>query len=413
MIIVVEPQCRGYEHEQFNAAFLYGYCLAYPSEKIIFFAEKEHITYVKNLLKSLGLILKQLDFKEISIPDKKLIQNPKAIIFYFKLFKNILKFADTNNCQKISFLSIYTFNLFPLKYLLVNKCRLNFILHIVMHGTLEFVKRKNYSFYSHTTNIIFNKIKKIFGFKINYSSNKIENKFIYEKYFKLCINILPLSNITYLLMRKDAEKSIRKYLPKNNLNFLGIDLPYISKNISLTSSINSNLQITFATFGKGYHNEILSLVDLLVKNRSLENLFKLQIIGGNEDYNLNKYTQVNYPIKKQNFTRTEIEVILSNVDYLLFFYESDSYELTTSGAFFDAIAYGKPIIFIKNICFDYYFDTFKFGYRYDNTEALIDDMPNIFRYHFQKYPTFLNEITIMQNKTSITNTYNNLIFDTN
>jgi hypothetical protein len=364
-------------------------------------------------LESLGISLIQLEYKEINIPDRKLINNPKAIISYFFLLKKVLHFANLNNCKKLSFLSIYTYNLIPLKFILAYKYKSNFSLQIIMHGTLEFVKRKNHSFFLNNASSFINKIKNRLGFKPNKLDYKIENKFLYEKLFKLSINVLPLNNITYLLMRVDAEKSVRKYLPKINLNFRGIDLPYITKNISLSNKISSKLEITFATFGKGYINETKNLIEFLVKNPILENSFNFQIIGGNEDDNLNKYRQVNYPIKKEKFTRNEIEVALNNVDYIVFFYEADSYELTTSGAFFDAIAYGKPVIFIKNKCFDYYYEKFNFGYSYDNIDTLIADMPNIFMNHSTKYSIFLNEIKKMQNLTSINHRYTNLIFTSN
>jgi hypothetical protein len=55
------------------------------------------------------------------------------------------------------------------------------------------------------------------------------------------------------------------------------------------------------------------------------------------------------------------------VDYAVFFYPADSYRLTASGAFFDALAFAKPLIAIRNPFFEHYFSRFgDIGYLCDD-----------------------------------------------
>lgn len=411
MIIVVEPQCQGFAHEQFNAAFLYGYCLAYPQSKIVFFAESEHIKCVKSVLESSGLFLKQIEFKEIIIPDGKFSQSPTVFITYVTLLKKILKYAYDNNCGKISFLSIYTYNLIPLKYLLKFKYKSLFNVHLVLHGTLEFVKRKNFSQLKYSFAKLLYYFKRISGIKVRTWKYVAENRFFYEKLFKFSLNIIPISEITYLVLRDDILANVRKYLPSSLLKFRSIDLPYIFTKPEFPPQHSLGEDITFATFGKGYNDETYSLIESLTKQPLLKNRFTLKIIGGPVDLRLNSFAAVKYPFAGRNFSRTEIAEIVKKVDYFVFFYGEDLYELTTSGAFFDAIAYNKPIIFLRNNCFDYYFKKFNYGYRYENMESLINNLPNIFASHLINYPQMLSEILRLQNSTSIKHTYLNLAFE--
>jgi len=47
MIIVCDPNSRGYSHEKVNAGFLYGLKLAYPKEKVLLFAHQTHLNILK------------------------------------------------------------------------------------------------------------------------------------------------------------------------------------------------------------------------------------------------------------------------------------------------------------------------------------------------------------------------------
>lgn len=56
--------------------------------------------------------------------------------------------------------------------------------------------------------------------------------------------------------------------------------------------------------------------------------------------------------------RKEFADRLKELDYLLFFYPSDSYKFTASGAIMDAIEWGIPILAIKNDYFSYIFENY-------------------------------------------------------
>ena len=61
MIIVCEPECRGTAHEKINSAFLYGVRLAYPDDKILFFAEEGHIAAMKENFKRDNAVINNIE----------------------------------------------------------------------------------------------------------------------------------------------------------------------------------------------------------------------------------------------------------------------------------------------------------------------------------------------------------------
>ena len=411
MLLIIELQCSGFAHEEFNAAFLYGYSLAYPEEKVFFFAEKSHINSVKDVLLSAQLSIKQLHFKEIIIPETQSLSNPSVIFQYLKILKTVLDFSLRNNCTKIAFLSIYTYNLIPLKYLLNFNYKNSFKVHIVMHGTLEFIKRKNFTFFSYNLKRLIYYIKRILNIKTKLLSSSSMNRFLYEKLFKFTLKLIGNRNITYFVMREDSLARINNYLPKEFKYFKAIDLPYIYNKIEQNREINDLDQLTFATFGKGSTNELRQVADYFARGNYNKTNCKLMIIGGDLMDEFDKYDQIDYPIKNRRFTRLELEDILLRVDYFIFLYEEESYELTTSGAFFDAIAYLKPMVFLNNHCFDHYYEQYKFGYKCQNINGMLLTLDTVIENHDQNYKGLLKEIKRMQNDTSITHNYSKLYFD--
>lgn len=404
MIIIIEPQCRGFAHEQFNAAFLYGYSLAYPNDKIFFFAEKEHIKCVKSVLTTANLLLIKIEYKEINIPESKSLSKMYVMFSYYKLINELFDFVLKNNSSKMVFLSIYSFNLIPLKYLLKYRYRQNVKIHIAMHGTLEFIKRKNsFDFFEK----IKRDIMRMFYIKINNKKHIRKNIYLYEKIFKKALLLFSNENITYFVFREDSLKKIEKYLPDNVKYFKSIDLPYINKAINNKKEISENKTI-FATVGQGNLSAVQELVSKLNIKKDLN--YEVHIIGGNDQTKSN-FQQIKIIGVSGKISRKEIDQEMINVKYLLFFYDEDTYELTTSGAFFDAIAYSKPMIFLKNQCFDYYYNKYKYGYRCNDLNEFNLVIQKILSCENNKDLDKINsDIKQMKKDISIDNNYNKLLF---
>ena len=67
----------------------------------------------------------------------------------------------------------------------------------------------------------------------------------------------------------------------------------------------------------------------------------------------------------------EMRTRIDQLDFILFFYNSETYRLTASGTIFDAISRKKPIIALRNDYFEYIFNKFgSIGYLVDSIEEM-------------------------------------------
>jgi hypothetical protein len=411
MIVLFEPQCAGFAHEQFNAGFLLGYSLAYPENKIIFFGERDHIKCIKNILECSNIVLKNVEFTEIKIPKSDSLSSARVTFQYYKLFKKVLSFAIENRCIGFVLLSIYSYNLIPLKVILIDDYYRALSIHIVMHGTLEFIKRKSALFP--------NSILRDFSYPLTEYIDKIRipkeeqyNNYLYEKLFKLSVLLPSNRNITYYVFREDTLEKLKKYLPQVFLHFRCVDLPYIYKIKDSNTNYRRNTDTKlFATIGKGDSAAVRNIVNRLSADKKNVKRYEIRIIGGGgNDTEIRGIREIKFVGSGRRLTREEIEEQIRDVQYVLFFYNEDSYELSTSGSFFDAVAYGKPIIFLKNVCFDFYYRKYKFGYRCDNLDEMITCIKKIINDCDENYSNYKSEILRMQTDTSIVNNYYKLAF---
>lgn len=413
MILIFEPQCRGFAHEQFNAGFLYGYTLAYPQERIVFWGEKEHIECLKAVFSSANLAFDQIEFVEVKIPELNKFSRISVIFEYYQIFEKLLHYASENDCSKIALLSIYSYNLLPLKFLIELRYKNAFQFQIMMHGTLEFVKRSNFSipFADLFITLLKGLRKKLKLVSMNFEF-KPTNKYLYEKLFKMSLRLFGNENIVYYVFRTDSIRSVGKYLPNNIQGyFKSVDLPYVYKDMPGKDGVISSSIKVFATIGRGDIFAVHKVAQKLNNDIGISgNNFEIRVVGP-EKMRQDGLGSIKYIGNGRVLSRAEIEEQIEDIQYFLFFFDADSYELTTSGSFFDAIAYCKPMIFLKNPCFDYYYENYKFGYRCENINEMVAIMQKIVIDIDGNYPEYSSEIRRMRDDISISRNYCKLKFN--
>ena len=411
MIIIFEPQCRGFEHEQFNAGFLHGYSLKYPNETIIFFAEKDHIRCVQNVLYSAKITLTEVKYVETKIPESNSLAKLGVIFQYYKILKCLLQFASENHCNRLVFLSIYTFNLIPLKILLQYHYHNYFQVHIGMHGILESIRRKNVLTPIQFVAKVANRFRRFL--KLNSIDLKLveTNKYIYEKLFRSSLQFFNNQKIIYYVFREDSREKLKSYLPRAHVFFSTVDLPYIYKEQADTEKL-SRLDIKiFATVGHGNLHAVNEVVRKIAPKICSHFNFEVRIIGGNPNQGVPNSERIRICGASERLTRMEIEEEIEDVQYVLFFCNKEAYKLTTSGSFFDAIAYCKPMIFLTNPCFDYYYEKYRFGYRCESIDEVVVVIQNILSGYGSDYLHHVSEIKRMQYDISISNNFHKLRFE--
>jgi hypothetical protein len=161
--------------------------------------------------------------------------------------------------------------------------------------------------------------------------------------------------------------------------FHSIDHPYNFDENVIAKKIDRNLKLQIGTVGvfseyKG-GSYLLQLVEIL-KEKGLD---KVNVsVTGKIDYDL-RFLQragIDLPANegKNMVSNEEMNLRIDRLDFILYFYPSTTYQLTASGAIFDAINRKRPIIALRNDYFEYIFSKFgAIGYLVDS----ISEMANI------------------------------------
>ncbi len=91
--------------------------------------------------------------------------------------------------------------------------------------------------------------------------------------------------------------------------------------------------------------------------------------------------------------REELERRIGELDYILYFYYSDSYRLIASGAIFDAVVARRPVLALHNDFFDYLFHKFgDFGYLELTPEAMAARAEKLVSAGDSRYSEFMDNI---------------------
>lgn len=117
---------------------------------------------------------------------------------------------------------------------------------------------------------------------------------------------------------------------------------------------------------------------------------------------LNSWVQ--YLPSEEMLSRSAYEQACLGIDYAIFCYPEDAYELTSSGAVLDAITYGKPIMALRNKFFERLFAIPKQppGKLFNHLPELIAGMEDLVLNH-EKQPDYTEAFVDLQQNYSIQN----------
>lgn len=324
-MIFFEPQCIGFAHAEINAAYILLYRKAFPSDKIEFYGEVEHLKKVEEVLSFYAM---DISYVPIEIP-RGGQSYLKRFITEFQNVRIILRSARENKSNAL-LLSVTSATLLAVKifgYGLKQK------IFIVVHGILETIVKKPDGL-----------LARLFWFKRYFVSKN-------------------LSNVQYILNGSFIETNVLALFPTLRSHVRSLELPYFFENTIHGISGNDVLKPVFASAGvaalsKG-SNYFFNLAKDVIKNHGIKNI-TFSYIGhfvdpGMEQFN-NGYVML--PSKDHPLEKEEFQKLMMNADFFVFFYPKDSYKFGVSGVFFDAVKFEKPIIAIRNDFFSYYFDKY-------------------------------------------------------
>lgn len=207
--------------------------------------------------------------------------------------------------------------------------------------------------------------------KVRYSSREkwVRNFFLDEK-------LTPDRNIHYLVLGESILRNLRPLLlPAFQSRFLSVDHPYIDSATEKYESVGKN-KIRIGTIGipagkKGI-DSVIRLATVNQKNNCYE--FSLNGYIGHIGDRLETIRKagIEMPDTSEFLSRAELAARIGRLDYALFLYPPEEYELTASGSILEAINYEKPVLSLRNDYFSYLFEKFgAFGVLFDSVDEMI------------------------------------------
>ena len=206
---------------------------------------------------------------------------------------------------------------------------------------------------------------------------RLENKL--TRQFFLNKNLRISENLHFFVLGDIILKNLSVLLSEDKMkHFHSIDHPFDFDRNALTLERNKTSKLNIGTVGvfnefKG-GRDILQLVQIL-KKKSIDNI-NLSITGRIDfDISLLKEAGIDLPSNggKSMVSVEELKNRMDRLDFILYFYHSNTYRLTASGAIFDAINRKRPIIALRNDYFEYIFNKFgSIGYLVDSIDEMAD-----------------------------------------
>lgn len=354
-IIVIEPQCSGFEHVPFNAALLHTFWLAYPSYQIIFCGEQTHIDYVREEIERIHSI-ERIDFRTIRIPDRK-SSDWRRVPLEFSMCNRIFAEILSMHAKSLIFCSVTNTNLLTLKFLMRTK-RFNLPTVAVVHGCLSGIAGRQ--------------ARRPWNWIIGLSR----------------VLALPHPrNLRLIALGDSILNNLVKALPKSKSQWSSLNHVYLWPSNELERCHEPHAMDQPVRFGylgassKGFDTFCQLAADVAASKEIAQFIMAGFYSGPAEEKRACQYIS---DIPDRPFPRKVFEDRVNWITYVVWTAKPDHYRLTASGTFLDALAFMKPGIYLRNDYIEHYFHQMgDIGYLCDSYEEMVSTIREI----ISEFPT--------------------------
>jgi hypothetical protein len=422
MIIICEPQAKGFSHEKINSGFIYKLRLAFPDEKLVFYAHSSHILAIKEIFIHDNIDVQNIEY----VPIKFISSFSKAGMkvyssLFIKIFSETIKYGS----DKIFFLSFSPPILYVIKMLKkksdFSNMKFAFVTHRDFENIVDNVDQDSIhppppppQIKSLLEKVKHTKIREL-PFKV---FSKINN-YIHRKSFKRDIAfaqryptkaMILLENSAdyrYIVVSPHILPNAEKYLNLKEINIKMVLFPTI---FSPVYPQPKNKFVKMAIFGYGNSGMLYKVLSRL-SQEDIKKAYEIRIIGI-DDRGTHGFKNISFPSSGKSLTRSEMEKYASDIDLFLILYENKSYRVSCSGSIIESLSYMKPILHFRNDCINS-FNTPEspIGICVDTVDEFSLTMKNIienYSTYNHKFSNFRGNILKLRQKFAIENSITSL-----
>jgi hypothetical protein len=312
MIVLYEPICSGPEHAPFNAALVATVTIAYPCEAVAFFAEREHLACVREMLQQ-SRTTDRVEWRALDIPRRHERRRfLKDLAVCATVFQEAAHLSASHviacSCNETSVIAIR--------------------LHSMVRPTAPIVSIVHHG-----------KLATMMG----------------SRSTRAVLSARWPRSLRHIVLGCNIRRSVLQQLPSLAHSMVAIRHPYMFRALAPQTILDTHsLRFGFLGLGstaKGVH-----------RFGSLATAFpavEWEIIGRlTEEHRHDKTLQgLLFNNSEGPLKRACYEDRVGRLSYAVFPYEPSDYELVSSGAILDAFSLLKPCIVLRNSLFEEYFES--------------------------------------------------------
>lgn len=356
-LVVCEPQCFGLEHAHFNASLLETVLLANPKSEVLFLGERQHISCVAEVLAKYDpAAARRVVWEEISI-------SPRGLLGWARFRRELgwvratLDRAATGGESLVVLCSVNGPGLVALKLTLHSRRDGTPVLAVV-HSVLQ---------------TIFERLSPR-------PSTWILN-------MRHAMALPHPRRLRYIALGASLYRNLRTDLPRLAEQFASLELPCLMDPLPEQQDCELRIQVRFGFLGvsnsvKRFEMFAQLAADTLARVPSSNAEFTLVgYLGQGED-------PASFPavsgISSASLTAAEYNERAMQLTYVVSTSDPRHYRFLASATFLDALAFGKPGIFLRNPYIEHYFALMgDIGYLCDSYEEMLETIVEIVR----EFPT--------------------------
>lgn len=321
MILVIEPQCGGFEHSHFNAAMLAS--LAEADEDLIFCAERSHIEIVRSILQTTAFGT-AIRFTEVDIAPRKL-EGTSRLAFEIRTLSMALKKTGTRPSRLLlsstTTQSVYAAAL--IQPIFLHGSEIAFIVHSILETAFV---RPSFR-----------------PWKMPY-------------WFRLALAFSRKRQMRFIVLGESIRRNVSQHA--KHIRLESARLPCLFPAAPPPPKLKGE-RPSFGFIGTAEANKgFIDFIELATVHMGKGNRFILAGFARQAATRKIASEMGVEGIQESPLSEEEFRIRIAEMDYACFLYKPETYKYVASGAFFDAVSAEIPIIAIRNDYLEWYFDHF-------------------------------------------------------
>lgn len=350
MILLIEMQCKDWEHSRVNSGLITQIHAAFPNEALMLCAEEKHIDQLDLLLRADGI---DFDQEEIDFKDWR-SGNQECKDDYASLLEQVIE--SHANADNIILLSCNKGIVLACSEISKKHSDKDFF--IVMHAALEEVRNyTNPSLRSELWRFL----------------SCIKQKRRPEKpaiTMKTCMEKCESSNCMFIVYSPNYKEGLKDNINHDIIEKISfLHHPFFDLDRKESKNNIEHEKIIIGAYGQAFNHNAIRIINEYNKKYGTENVeFR---VHAKEDEEILKWSNVVKLFKEKHVSNELLDQAIKGFDFILIPYDSGQYTVTASGIFCDAISREVPLLMLNSPYFEYY-SRYNIGYMECSIKKMVD-----------------------------------------